>query len=218
MDKTVPAGAALLLDFIAETETGRNDASKYRTVYAHKEGRLPKPITSMTVNQWIAAGPSWTKNHGSSAAGAYQFMNATTLDLKRELGLRGAQVMDPDLQDRLGYHLLRRRGYDAFMSGDLDRVTFAKNLAKEWASFPVLEATSGPHRRVERGQSYYSGDRLNKALIAPEKVEKVLAGVRKAPARDFDTPDHIEPTPKGKWATVLEIILKFIALIFTRRK
>lgn len=220
MDKTVPAGAALLLDFIAETETGRSDASKYGVVYAHKQDKLPKPITSMTVDEWIAAGRSWTRNHGSSAAGAYQFMNATLKGLKSELRLRGSQVMDPDLQDRLGYHLLLRRGYNDFMAGKLSRGAFAKNLAKEWASFPVLSATQGSKRTLKRGQSYYAGDGLNKALVKPEAVENILTAVRTVPERDFDKPDTApEPKPSkplgwGAWGAIGAALLAAILKLF----
>ncbi len=77
----VPAGAAILLAFIRQTETGRKDASAYNTIYGHNENKLAKPITSMTVDEIIAAGPSWTKAYRSSAAGDYQFMNATLKDL-----------------------------------------------------------------------------------------------------------------------------------------
>src|SRR6185312_4179042 len=112
---------------------------------------------------------------GSSAAGRYQFMRATLLGLRSELNLRGSQL----LQDRLGYHLLLRRGYDDFMAGKISRTEFGKRLAQEWASFPVLTVCKGAHRQLNRGQSYYAGDGLNKALVKPEKVEAVLDEVLK---------------------------------------
>ena len=98
--------------------------------------------------------------------------------LKRELGLSGAQVLDPDLQDRLAYHLLKRRGYEAFIAGTITNTEFGKRLAMEWASLPVLAGTQGAHRRLSRGQSYYAGDKLNKALVPPETVEAVIAEAR----------------------------------------
>lgn len=174
MDSTVPAGAAVLLDFIRETETGRDDASAYRTIYGHNEGKLVQPITTMTLGEIIDAQANWTKRFKSSAAGGYQFMRATLQDLCRELHLRGDQVFDPDLQDRLGYHLLKRRGYAEFMAGEIDTVEFAKRLAMEWASMPVLSACRGAHRSLQRGQSYYAGDALNKALVRPERFAAVI--------------------------------------------
>lgn len=200
MDPTVPAGAAILLDFIRETEVGRKDRASYDVIYANKQHKLAKPLTSMTLDEVQAEQRRWSKNHGSSAAGGYQFMRATLRGLISELGLRGSQVLDADLQDRLGYHLLKRRGYADFMAGRIDRAAFGKRLAMEWASFPVLAPTRGAHRSLKRGQSYYCGDALNKALVSPEKVEAVLDRVkppqkpvseRKPPSRS-DAPE----TPK----------------------
>lgn len=174
MDRTVPIAAARMLDFIRATEVGTDGPSGYNVIYGFNQDKLPKPITQMTIDEVLGAQASWSKRFGSSATGAYQFMRATLTDLKRELGLRGTQVLDPDLQDRLGFHLMKRRGYEAFMAGQLSRAEFGKRLAMEWASFPVLEPVTGAHRRLNRGQSYYSGDALNKALVKPEEVEAVI--------------------------------------------
>lgn len=181
MDTTVPTGAALLLAFIRETETGRKDRSAYNTIYAHKESKLPKVLTTMTLGDIIDAQRGWSKNFGSSAAGAYQFMRATLIDLSKALNLSGNLIFNADLQDQLGYELLKRRGYSEFIAGKINSVEFGKRLAQEWASFPVLTACKGAHRTVQRGETYYAGDKLNKALVAPEKVEQVLLTVRKAP-------------------------------------
>src|SRR6185312_11557776 len=146
---------------------------------ANKQSKLAKPLTSMTLDEVLAAQPGWSKNYGSSAAGRYQFMRATLLGLRSELSLRGSQKLDGDLQDRLAYHLLKRRGYNDFMAGKISRTEFGKRLAQEWASFPVLTVCKGATRQLNRGQSYYAGDGLNKALVKPEKVEAVLDEVLK---------------------------------------
>jgi len=125
MDKTVPAGAAMLLDFIGDIEAPKG----YGTIYANKQNKLAKPLTVMTIGDVIDAQKAWSKNHGSSAAGRYQFMQATLIDLSKQLALRGTQIFDADLQDRLGYHLLKRRGYDEFMAGKIGVVEFGKRLA-----------------------------------------------------------------------------------------
>lgn len=149
MYRTVPAGAAMLLDFIGDIETPNG----YGTIYANKQNKLKTPLTSMTLGDVVDAQKAWSKNHGASAAGRYQFMRATLQDLSRELGLRGNQLFDADLQDRLGYHLLKRRGYEDFMAGRIGVVEFGPRLAMEWASLPVLAATNGAHRQVPRGSS-----------------------------------------------------------------
>ncbi|MFL5607724.1 MAG: hypothetical protein ACJ8AD_14835 [Gemmatimonadaceae bacterium] len=184
MDKTVPAFAAKLLDFIGSIEA----PAGYDTVYSNAQKRVAslkaRPITKRTVAEWIADGK---RGQASSAAGRYQFMRDTLKSLQKELGLRDQQVMDADLQDRLGYHLLRRRGYDLFMAGKLSVEGFGLNLAKEWASFPVLAAVQGAHLPLKRGQSYYAGDKLNRALVQPAAIEALL--------RSKDAPRVVAPPP-----------------------
>lgn len=197
MDPTVPAGAARLLDFVRLIEVSTEERPGYEVIYGFNQDKLPKPLTSMTIDEVQAAQASWTSRFGSSAAGGYQFMRATLGDLKRELGLRGGQILDANLQDRLGYHLLKRRGYEEFIAGSIDRTEFGKRLAMEWASFPVLAAVRGAHQQLARGQSYYAGDRLNKALVSPERFEVVideaLVLARAVPAHPVPLP-RPEPT------------------------
>ncbi|MBB4001610.1 hypothetical protein [Aurantimonas endophytica] len=178
MDRTVPLAAARMLDFVRATEVGTDGPSGYNVIFGFNQDKLPKPVTQMTIDEVLGAQASWSKRFGSSAAAGYQFMRATLTDLKRELGLRGTEILDEDLQDRLAFHLLKRRGYEAFMAGQISRTEFGKRLAQEWASFPVLASVKGPHRQVARGQSYYTGDPLNKALVSPEEVERVIDEVK----------------------------------------
>jgi muramidase (phage lysozyme) len=70
----------------------------------------------------------------SSAAGKYQIVRTTLRGLRRSLGLKGDEVFDAKMQDKLAKELLRQRGYDKFQSGKMDAKTFQANLAKEWAS------------------------------------------------------------------------------------
>ncbi|WP_313665755.1 peptidoglycan-binding protein [Shinella sp.] len=184
MDRTVPKGAALLLVFIYETETKTEPPACYNVIYGHNQDKLPKPLTSMTLAEVQKAQSTWTRRFKSSAAGAAQFMRATLKGLIEELNLSTSQKFGGDLQDRLGYHLLKRRGYEEFMARKISRAEFGKRLAMEWASFPVLKATKGAKLNVKRGQSYYAGDGLNKALVAPAVVEAVLdrvKGIKAAP-------------------------------------
>lgn len=181
---SIPAPARALLDFIYRTETGLARPACYDVIYGHNQGKLKKPLTTMTIGEIVDAGPSWTKRFGSSAAGAAQFMRATLQGLAKGYphDITGATVLDGDMQDRLAYALLLRRGYAAFMAGRITRTEFGKRLAMEWASFPVLEGCAGAHRPVARGQSYYAGDGMNKALVDPRLVERVLDAVYKAGA------------------------------------
>ncbi|WEX07362.1 hypothetical protein [Chelativorans sp. AA-79] len=195
MFNDVPAGAAILLAFVYETETSRTPPKCYEVIYGQKQRKLAKPLTSMTLGDIVDEQRKWSKNHGSSAAGAPQFMRATLIDLSKELSLRGDQIFDGDFQDRLAFHLLKRRGYEAFMAGKISRTEFGKRLAQEWASFPVLADCQGAHRKIKRGQSYYAGDGLNKALVAPEVVERLLDRV-KAAGKASRAPEQPSPVPE----------------------
>lgn len=191
MNPTVPIGAAILLDFIGDIEAPKG----YGTIYANKQDTLPKPLTDMTLDEVQAAQGKWSKNHGSSAAGRYQFMRATLKGLIAEMGLRGSLLMTPGLQDLMGYHLLKRRGYQKFISGQMSLKAFALELAKEWASIPVLSTVQGRHREVTRGETYYAGDKLNKSLVKPGDVEAILAEALNAAGRPHPAP---APTPAPK--------------------
>lgn len=172
---SVPAPAKRLLDFIASIEAPEG----YDTVYGNHQGKLAKPLTSWTVDEIIGAKPTFTARFGSSACGRYQFMRDTLVSLKRRVPLDGDEAFTPELQDALAYRLLLDRGYARFMAGRMSVQAFGLALAQEWASFPVLASVKGAHRTVARGETYYAGDRLNRALVAPEKVEAALNVMRR---------------------------------------
>lgn len=227
MDPNVPAGAAVLLDFIGKAETARDGEAAYNTIIGHKEGKLDKPLTSHTLDELTAEQSRWVKNWkvSSGAAGRYQIIRKTLLGLMLELGLRGTQHFDANLQDRLGYHLLKTRGYDAFAAGRTTRETFALSLAKEWASMPVLAEVQGASRKLHRGQSYYAGDGINGALVSAEQLEAILDRAREARTAPSAVPGTIPPAQPSLPATgqetgfaaLFRAIIGAIAAIFRRR-
>jgi len=163
MDKTVPLAAARLLDYIGSKEA----PSGYDTLYGNAQKRYSWRLTQLPISKVLALGPGWSKAHGSSACGRYQFMagkDHTLQGLYNELRLNPDQIFDANLQDRLGYHLLRRRGYDKWVRGELSDELFMVNLAKEWASLPVPIKVKGHKRDVSPGESYYAGVGDNKSL------------------------------------------------------
>jgi muramidase (phage lysozyme) len=178
MSPDVPAGAAVLLDFIAQPES----AGRYDVIFGHHERELSVPITSMTIEQLLSAQIGWGRKWKSSAAGRYQIVQTTLAGLVKQGIVRHADLFNPDNQDRLGYALLKQRGYADFMARKMPLPTFALHLAQEWASMPVLVACKGASRQIEPGQSYYAGDNLNKALVTAPAFEAALTLAHSKPA------------------------------------
>jgi muramidase (phage lysozyme) len=200
--------ARKLLDFIYLTEVKRTRPGCYEVIFGNRQTALEKPLTRMTVAQVQQAQRTWStkawakrfgSSKASSAAGAAQFMRATLGGLLKAGYCRADELFDGECQDRLALRLLERRGWTRFIAGRMSRAAFALELAKEWASFPVLTATAGAHRQLKRGQSFYAGDGLNKALVSPEAVEAVLAGLKGSPLPDTagEPEGPLAPAPGG---------------------
>lgn len=170
--------AASLLALIRRGEADKTNDEAYTVIIGNRQGKLAKPITSMTLDEVLTQQQRWIKNRWGSAAGAYQIIRKTLAALKDSLKLTGKERFDPALQDRLAEELLRQRGLEDFVSGKLSVAAFGLSLAKEWASLPVLTAVKGAREDVDRGSSYYSGDGVNRSRIQPAEIEAVLAGLR----------------------------------------
>jgi muramidase (phage lysozyme) len=169
MDQT----AKQFLDFIGNKEAPKG----YGQVYGGAEEFLNRDLTQMTVSE-VRRWQDHAVRQGSrsSAAGRYQIIRETLDELIADLGLTGGERFTPELQDRLGYQLLKKRGYERWMSGEMGGANFARELAKEWASMPVIADTKGARRRVRRGESYYAGDGLNAALTEAGTLEALISG------------------------------------------
>lgn len=188
MDKAIPLPAARILDFIGNIEAPKG----YGTIYGNNQNKLAVPLTEMTLGDVIAEQATWTKRFKSSACGRYQFMRATLIMLRTQLGLSNLDKFTPDYQDRLGFELLKRRKYAKWLSGEISHDDFMVELAKEWASFPVPKDMKGAHRAVKRGETYYAGDKLNKSLVDPAKVWTLLQDARKG----VNVPKELAPEPE----------------------
>lgn len=183
MNPNVPRGAAVLLGYIAELETARNGDAAYQTVIAHmnEKGALPKPITDMTLEELLAEQTRWVRGlkQASGAAGAFQIIRPTLVGLIKQFKVPLSAKFSPGLQDAFGYALLQRRGFDKFMSGALPLKAFGNELAKEWASLPLLSTVrrkvGKTSRTLHRGQSYYDGVAGNKSLDGAMAFEAVLS-------------------------------------------
>lgn len=159
---------APLLDTIASGEAG---PAGYDAVYLGSPIQPPAPISTMTVaqvlafqSQMIAAGSA------SSAVGRYQFIHRTLAGLVSDGTLNRGEVFGPGAQDRAATALMQRRGLGAYQSGQISAGQFADNLAKEWASLPVV---TGP----KAGGSYYGGVGNNQARVSVASITSAIQGI-----------------------------------------
>lgn len=155
-----------LLDFIAQPES-RGD---YTVVWGgiKPKDRPKKPLVQMTIAEVLAWQDSIDARYPSEAAGRYQIMEDTLRPLPVAAGLLPSDLFNEANQDALATVLLKRRGLDRYLAGGMSAEDFANNLAREWASLPLV---TGPHL----GSSYYAGDGLNKSHVS---VDAFLAAVR----------------------------------------
>lgn len=161
-----------LLNFIARFESGGD----YNIVYGgiKKADRPKKPLVQMTVNEVLAWQDSIDKLYMSEAAGKYQIMEDTLRKLAPEAKISGAALFDQKTQDTLARQLLRRRGLDSYLEGKITAEVFANNLAKEWASLPVVTG-------AKKGKSYYAGDGLNKSHVSVTEFLEAVRAVKVVP-------------------------------------
>jgi len=159
-----PERLAGLLGFIGNLEAPLG----YNQVYGRNK---MAPLDQMTINQVLSYQRDRVRRGSpSSAVGRYQFIRPTLRGLVRELGLSGDELFTPELQDSLAVHLLKRRGLDKYLDGQISLENFGNSLAREWASLPVLTGR-------KRGRSYYAGDGLNNALTDTTAAQQAIASV-----------------------------------------
>jgi hypothetical protein len=149
---------------------GVNEGGDYNTIFGGKKVDL----TNMTLDEVQAFqrdASNFPKGGASRAVGKYQFITKTLAEEIKASGLDPKTTkFTPEIQDMLITNRLKRtRGLDSASPEQL-----ATNLAKEFASVPVLKDMKGFHRDVKRGESFYAGDGLNKSLIKPEEFESQI--------------------------------------------
>lgn len=189
-------------DFIAKPESGGD----YNIVWGgiKAKDRPPRPLVTMTIGEVLAWQDSIDARYQSEAAGKYQIMEDTLRGLYAEAGMKLSDLFDRIGQDRLATQLLRRRGLERYLAGEISAEKFANALAREWASLPVV---TGPNT----GRSYYAGDGLNKshvsvdAFMAAVRAVRNASPVNKPPATEHDAPD-VSPE-RGFWATLIMAIV-----------
>ena len=175
-----------LLDVIRKHEAPKG----YGQIYGGAKG-VPKDtdVSKMTLNGVLAFQRRMLDGKSASTAcGGYQFLRKTLMATIAQMGLKGSELWDADLQDRMAVHLMNNRGLGKYMTGQISRDTFCNNLAKEWASLPVVTAIKGASRMLVPGQSYYAGDGLNKAFHKPVVILALVEALK-------TTEKPVQPVP-----------------------
>lgn len=205
-----------LLDFIADHESesaaARLKISAYDVVWGgiKAKHRPPKSLRTMTVAEVLAWQDSIDPLYRSEAAGRYQIMEDTLRVAAPAAGVKPTERFDEKTQDRLAVHLMRGRGLDLYLNGAITAEHFANQLAREWASLPVVTGK-------KKGRSFYDGDGLNKSLV---DVGPFLAAVRSVkadttpaanaarPKAAPTVPQSTTPAKPSLWATILNLFLR----------
>lgn len=212
-----------VIDLIIDHEsrgavTKQKASSPYDVVWGgiKKADYPPKPLTQMTVAEVLAWQDSIDRRYQSEAAGAGQILEDTLRDLVNDGAADPGDMFDPDTQNRLILALMRRRGWDAFISRRMTIGAFGDNLAREWASFPVHSTQQGAKRQVHAGQSYYAGDGLNKAHATTDEVTRALEAARgqeketEVPEKELISLPAEQPTRKVFFGALAAIGLVFV--------
>lgn len=182
-----------LIDVIVKHESGGDPNIVWGGI-ARKD-RPSRPLTDMTIGQVLAWQDRIDPHYPSEASGKFQIMEDTLRGLWREAGMSLSTKFTEATQDRLGIQLMRRRGLDAWIDGEISTAKFANSLAKEWASLPVVSGKNV-------GKSYYAGDGLNKALTSPKTV---LTAIQRAEAIP-DTPTSFLSRLSAWWRSLVSMI------------
>jgi hypothetical protein len=172
-----PGNAQGLLDFIARFESGGN----YNAYYAHGNNNNDPRLTSMLIGNVIDWQRTYVRGGSpSSAAGKYQIIRKTLQSLVRDLNLDATTVrFNASVQDSLAMQLLKGRGLKKYQDGNVSTEAFAKNVAMEWASMPVIASTTGNNGQLlVAGQSYYANDGLNKSLVGVASYRQAIKSVK----------------------------------------
>ncbi len=184
-----------LLAFIRDHESNDN----YDIVWAgiRPEHRPPKRLTTMTIREVLAWQESIDALYRSEAAGAYQILEDTLRGLYRAAGLTADSLFDRANQDKLAIALLKRRGLDNFVQGFTSVNNFCNELAKEWASLPVVTNVNRKQGArewvVPAGASYYAGDGLNAARTNIAPFLAAVKAIRATPATSPEPERKPEP-------------------------
>lgn len=143
--------------------------------YAGSPNNASVIFEDMTIGEVL----DWQRKNKEKAVGAYQFKPDTLKDaINSTEGISLDSKFDSSTQDALSNYLFDRRGRQDYINGNIDSIEYANNLAKEFASLPVVtDMVTGSGKKVKRGETYYSGTN-NKSLIDAEEYENIIKNIK----------------------------------------
>jgi lysophospholipase L1-like esterase len=148
-------GQKLILFLISEKESVNHS---YNSAYP---GKIISGMTDLTLKEV-------KDKYGSGAKGRYQFLPKYFETFANNSNLKMSDKFSPKNQDKMAIDIFKDKMGDCLKLED--------KLVRTWAALPVLYSRKGKERVVKRGQSYYAGDGINKALVDADHFEKVLKG------------------------------------------
>lgn len=166
-----------LLEFIYKAENaGKVD---YDVIYGgiRPEHYPPKPVTQMTVGEVLDWQDSIDPYYDSEATGALQVMEDTLRGLVKRGAANPDDTFNAETQDNLAIELMREKGLDKWESGKITSEEFGTNLARVWASLPVMTNTyDAKGRPIGPGDAVYGGVGSNpsKSKQSPNEFAAVL--------------------------------------------
>ncbi len=160
-----PGAYKAVLDHIADSEgtINRPKASGYNTSLGYGRflpGGKEQNLTSMTLDQISALGRYMRRQPGnpnSSALGRYQIVGDTMRRLMKRMGLKGSELFDEKMQDRMAAELARDTRGDP------------RRLRSEWASLVGWRNAKAAQLlgQVDRNASTLPEDRPSSAANGP---------------------------------------------------
>ncbi|NOH53323.1 hypothetical protein F0266_10300 [Vibrio coralliilyticus] len=158
---------------VGKVET-RNDYSAYNQTFPKLRSFYNTQLDSMTIDEIMEK----QKSREIFAAGRFQLIPTTLKEAVAYLKIDTSNVYSKDIQDMIFDEYLitkKRPKIMKFLKGEGNIEDAIYDWAKEFASAGVEKGRKISKGRIAKGgESYYSGDGLNKAHISPSQMKSAL--------------------------------------------
>jgi hypothetical protein len=177
-------------DVIAKGES-KGDYNIFNKGAGNKYAVGREDLSKMSIAEYLRRGALPSKDpERMFAVGKYQIIPDTMKQAVAKLGIPTSTTLAPETQEHIFREFLtkaKRPAIHAYLSGKSDNIKAAQiAMAQEWASVGVPEAMQGANRWVQKGESYYAGDGINKAHTSPEAVMSAVTPTPVMPAATAD--------------------------------